>query len=182
MLVKRRNYFWNREEAREPSKTFPHLVGAGPKGNAFILDGTHGARTKRLMPPIGNVKHQSLGKGTLVGNRAEYKCTRNLRDVWRIPTKPHRDAHIAMWPEALVERCIRCGSRPGDTVLDCFAGSGTTGLVARQLGRNAVLLDISAEYVALMKQRLEGNKGVLKDSFVPGITDGPLGHGDFVEG
>lgn len=181
MLVKQKKYLWNYEEAQEPSKTPPHPVGSGPKGDAFILDGTHGERTKRLMPPIGNAKHQALGKGTLVGNRVEYKSTRNMRDVWSIPTQPHRDAHIAMWPEALVARCIRIGSRPGDTVLDCFAGSGCTGLVANQLGRNAVLLDTSTEYVALMKQRLEGNEGTLENAFVPRNTGQTSGYGDLVE-
>jgi hypothetical protein len=43
-------------------------------------------------------------------------------------------------------------------VLDPFAGSGTTGIVARELGRNAVLLDISAEYARKMRERLEGKK------------------------
>ena len=173
ILTKQQVYYWNTEEAVEPAITAPHAVGTGPKGDALIANGTRGERTvnwdwdmrhsnktgaskteKRLMPPIGNKKHQALGKGTLVGNRAESKWTRNMRDVWSIPTKPHKDAHIAMFPEELVERCIRIASRPGDTVMDCFAGSGTTGIVARQLGRNSILLDISAEYCRLMKNRL----------------------------
>ncbi len=133
-----------------------HPVGAGPKGDALIADGTHGERAQ-LSPPIGNAKHQALGKPTLVGNRMEVKATRNLRDVWRINTRPHRESHIAMFPEELVELCIRIGSKPRDTVMDCCAGAGTTGLVARRLGRNAVLLDISEEYCKLMKQRLNGD-------------------------
>jgi DNA modification methylase len=137
----------------EDGKVKWHPVGVGPKGDALIADGTHGERTK-LSPPIGNKKHQALGNPTLVGHRVPFKPTRNMRDVWIIPTMPHKEAHIAMFPEALVERCIRIGSRPGDTVLDCFGGSGTTGLVARQLGRNSVLMDISDEYVRMMKGRL----------------------------
>ncbi len=130
-----------------------HPVGVGPKGDALISDGTHGERTK-LSPPIGNTKHQALGKPTLVGHRFPFKPTRNLRDVWSIPTMPHKEKHIAMFPEQLVERCIRIGSKEGDVVLDPFAGSGTTGIVARQLRRNAVLLDISEEYCQLMQNRL----------------------------
>jgi DNA modification methylase len=153
ILTKRSNYFWNRDEAREASVTFPHAVGTGPKGDALIADGTHGERTK-LSPPIGNVKHQAVGNPTLVGHRVPFKPTRNMRDVWTIATTPHKEKHIAMFPEALVERCIRLSSRPGDVVMDCFAGSGTTGVVARQLRRNAVLMDISDEYVRMMKGRL----------------------------
>ncbi len=168
MLVKQRNYFWNGEEAREPAVTAPHAVGAGPKGDAFVADGTHGERsgywdwdmrhsnktgankTEKRSMPIGNNK-----KRMFVGNRVECKWTRNMRDVWHIPTQPHRESHIAMFPENLVQRCIKIASRPGDIVMDCFAGSGTTGLVAQQMGRRAVLIDISEEYVDLMKQRVE---------------------------
>jgi DNA modification methylase len=132
-----------------------HAVGVGPKGDALISDGTHGERTK-LSPPIGNIKHQALGKPTLVGNRVPMQPTRNMRDVWTINTRPHKENHIAMFPEPLVERCIRIGSKEGDLVLDLFAGSGTVGLVARQLSRNCVLMDISEEYVSMMKRRLEG--------------------------
>jgi len=128
-----------------------HPMGVDPKGVALMSDGTHGGRTK-LSPMI--VKHQALGKPTLVGHQVPFKPTRNMRDVWTIPTMPHRDKHIAMFPEELVQRCIRIGSRPGDTILDCFAGSGTTGMVAKQLGRSSILLDISDEYVNLMKQRI----------------------------
>jgi DNA modification methylase len=206
IMTKHQNYYWNWEEAREPSVCWEkgtlgggvtasqkdgkmraftmrhsnkvgssktekrlstgdllredgtvrwHPVGAGPKGDALVADGTHGGRTK-LSPPIGNVKHQALGKPTLVGHRVPFRPTRNMRDVWSIPTIPHKEKHIAMFPESLVKRCIRLGSRPGDLVMDCFAGSGTVGLVARQLGRNSVLMDISEDYVNLMKQRQGG--------------------------
>jgi DNA modification methylase len=176
MLVKQRNYFWNPEGAREPAVTAPHAVGAGPKGDAFIADGTHGERseywdwdmrlsnktgaskTEKRLTPIGNRKNQRVLKGTLGGNKVEHKWMRNLRNVWTINTRPHRESHIAMFPEELVQRCIRIASRPGDIVMDCFAGSGTTGLVAQQMGCSAILLDISEEYVNLMKQRVEGNR------------------------
>jgi DNA modification methylase len=104
-------------------------IGEGPKGDAMIAAGIHGKRSRRL-PPIGNTKHQALGNATLVGNRMEMKLTRNSHDVWTINTRPHSEAHTAMWPEALVERMIRISTKEGDTVLDSFAGSGTTGLVA----------------------------------------------------
>ena len=95
------------------------------------------------------VTNEDLSKH--VGHRMEMKPTRNLRDVWTINTQPHKEAHPAMWPEPLVERCIRIGSKEGDVVLDPFAGSGATGRVARNLGRNSILIDSSEEYVELMK-------------------------------
>ena len=190
MLTKQPNYYWNKEEAVEPSlswrngslggghtqstkdgkmkyMTMRHSnkvgssktekrarpIGEGPKGDAMIANGTHGKRSRRSSP-IGNIKHQALGNPTLVGNRMEIKPTRNLHDVWTINTRPHSEAHPAMWPEALVERLIRISTREGDTVLDPFAGSGTTGLIAERLGRNSILLDTSEEYTQLMKGRI----------------------------
>ena len=59
----------------------------------------------------------------------------------------------APFPEVLPEWFIKSLTRPGDTVLDCFGGSGTTGAVAKRLGRNAILCDIRASQVALSKRR-----------------------------
>jgi DNA modification methylase len=90
-------------------------------------------------------------KGWLTENVA---AGRNKRDVWTIPTKPFKGAHFAVFPPALVEPCVLAGSPTGGTVLDPFAGSGTTGMVAKQHGRNSVLIELNREYVPLIKQRL----------------------------
>src|SRR5262245_20519053 len=62
---------------------------------------------------------------------------RNKRSVWTIASEPYPDAHFATFPSELPRLCILAGSRPGDTVLDPFAGSGTTLQVAIELGRQA---------------------------------------------
>jgi DNA modification methylase len=79
--------------------------------------------------------------------------TRNRRTVWSIPTEPMPEAHFATFPPALVEPCILAGSEPGDTILDPFVGSGTVGLVARQLKRSFIGIDISADYAAIASRR-----------------------------
>jgi len=84
---------------------------------------------------------------------ADTSIGRNLRTVWTIPTQPYPEAHFATFPTALPERCIRAGSRPGDTVLDPFAGSGTTLMVARGLGRTAIGIELNPEYVELIERR-----------------------------
>ncbi len=81
---------------------------------------------------------------------------RNRRTVWRIPTEALRDEHYAPMPEALVEPCIRAGSRPGDTVLDMFFGSGTVGRVALQYGRSCVGIDKNDAYVDMSERRTNG--------------------------
>lgn len=100
------------------------------------------------------------GKGTDAshgaGNR-NFKAireTRNRRSVWSIATRGYAGAHFATFPPALVEPCVLAGSRPGDTVLDPFGGSGTTAGVAVKHGRNALLCELSDTYAALMPDRI----------------------------
>lgn len=78
---------------------------------------------------------------------------RNARTVWTIPTQPFPGAHFATFPEALVARCVLAGSRPGDTVLDPFMGSGTVGKVATDLGRNFIGCELNPAYVELHELR-----------------------------
>jgi DNA modification methylase len=72
---------------------------------------------------------------------------RNIRSVWTIATQPYPGAHFATFPPKLVEPCIKAGSPENGTVLDPFAGSGTTGMVAQSLSRRAVLIDLNGEYL-----------------------------------
>ncbi len=79
---------------------------------------------------------------------------RNLRDVWTIPTQPYAGAHFATFPEALVEPCVKAGCPEGGTVLDPFAGSGTTLLVAMRLGCRGIGIELNPEYAALACRRI----------------------------
>jgi DNA modification methylase len=84
--------------------------------------------------------------------------TRNARTVWTIPTQPTPEAHFATFPEALVEPCIKAGSKIGDTILDPFGGSGTTAKVARRLKRDCILIELNPEYIKIMKKKLRLNE------------------------
>lgn len=79
---------------------------------------------------------------------------RNKRSVWSIATRGYKGAHFAVFPPEIPETCIKAGSREGDTVLDPFAGSGTTGEVAERLNRAVVLVELNPEYRPLIEQRL----------------------------
>src|SRR5690606_33458049 len=79
--------------------------------------------------------------------------TRNARSVWTIATQPYSGAHFAVFPPELAERCIKAGSKPGDVVLDPFAGSGTTGMVATGHGRSAILCELNPAYADLIRER-----------------------------
>lgn len=78
---------------------------------------------------------------------------RNRRSVWTVPTVPYSGAHFAVFPPALIEPCILAGSRVGDVVLDPFFGSGTTGQVAQNLGRQWIGCELNEEYAPLQEQR-----------------------------
>jgi len=80
--------------------------------------------------------------------------TRNKRSVWTIATRPYKGAHFATFPPALIEPCILAGSRPGDVVLDPFFGSGTTGQVALQHGRQYLGCELNEEYKPLQDKRI----------------------------
>ncbi|MFA5806686.1 MAG: DNA methyltransferase [Melioribacteraceae bacterium] len=65
-----------------------------------------------------------------------------------------QDNHIAMFPEELPRRLIKMFSFVGDTVLDPFAGSGTTNLAAKNLARNSVGLEINPDFIPILKEKL----------------------------
>lgn len=81
--------------------------------------------------------------------------TRNKRSVWTVNTHPYAEAHFATFPPALITPCIYAGCPIGGTVLDPFGGSGTTGMVAKELGRKAILIELSQEYICIAQRRLQ---------------------------
>jgi site-specific DNA-methyltransferase (adenine-specific) len=90
-------------------------------------------------------------------DQAFHPLGRNKRTVWSVPLSKNRDAHFAVFPEALVEPCLLAGSAPGDLVLDPFLGSGVTALVARRLSRPWLGCELSPSYATLITRRLGEN-------------------------
>jgi len=204
MLTKSNKYYWDIDAVREEYS--PTVRWGGDKYKGAVKEALHGEdagldRERNCFPSNG----------------------RNLRSVWEFPTQPYPDAHFAVFPEALPQKCImaatpeagccsKCGSpweriteseeiklRPNSgsirgecpssnayigqpqrgsmsvkvqtlgwqptckcqagsmpsIVLDPFAGSGTVGKVAKSLGRKAILYDLSSEYCAMAKKRVE---------------------------
>ena len=88
---------------------------------------------------------------------------RNKRSVWTITTKPFKGAHFATFPKDLIEPCVLAGCPEGGTVLDPFGGSGTTGIVAVNNNRHAVLCELNQEYINLAKDRINQEGGMFVD-------------------
>lgn len=87
------------------------------------------------------------------GNVYKSNGKRHKRDVWRMSGIGYSAAHFATFPVKLVEPCILAGSDAGDTVLDPFNGSGTTGVVALQNGRKYIGCELNSEYIKLTEVR-----------------------------
>lgn len=189
----------------------PHAEVSIKARNAKLNQTTHvGASRSAVNVQLGDTPR---------GNRFIPEQGRNKRCVWRITTKPYKEAHFATYPEALCETpikagcpefvCKKCGKarekiyekgefiqtggsrkketpsiseqqkqrtgyhQPIDmgytdcgcnagweagTVLDPFFGAGTTGLVAKKLGRQFVGIELSEEYIKIAEARIEGSQ------------------------
>ncbi|MGH2512453.1 MAG: DNA-methyltransferase [Candidatus Limnocylindrales bacterium] len=149
LLSKSARYYYDGEAVREPAEYVgPNGAQHSPYGQGFTrrsdkqaeMAASGSAATGRRMGGFNNRWDASEAAGTAPLNR-------NLRSVWTIATQPYPGAHFATFPQKLVEPCIKAGSPVGGTVLDPFAGSGTTLMVAQRLSRRAIGIDLSADYV-----------------------------------
>ena len=91
---------------------------------------------------------------TNLGRCGTSSGVRNRRSVWTLARTPYGGAHYATMPTTLAELCIQTTCPVGGLVLDPFGGAGTTGLVANQLDRNAILCELNPEYAELGKSRI----------------------------
>jgi DNA modification methylase len=96
------------------------------------------------------------------GLKQNHPLGRNKRNVWTITTKPCKDAHFATFPKDLIEPCIKAGCPEGGVVLDPFGGAGTTGIVAKQFNRTAILIELNPEYIEIAKKRIDKELGMFK--------------------
>ena len=139
LLTKQERYFYDAEAIRE----------AGSRENN---GGTFGSQKgKNWIIPEGdpNFRNGHDQWGRTISN-SEF---RNKRTVWTIATQPYAEAHFATFPEEIPKLCTLAGSKPGDTILDPFAGSGTVGKVALELGRKAILIELNPKYVQMIENR-----------------------------
>lgn len=86
-----------------------------------------------------------------------YNKGKNLRDFWLIPNDSQAGRlykHPSKKPVALIHRQLHISTPHDGTVLDCFAGSGTTGVAARELCLDCTLIERAAEYIPMIEQRL----------------------------
>lgn len=160
-----------RELAVEHNLTDAHIAairacGITDAGKSQQTQDGHGHNTDEVQ------RLAAEAKAALGGYYREFLLaeTRNKRSVWTVATQPYKGAHFAVFPPALITPCILAGSRPGDTVLDLFNGSGTTGEVALTHGREYIGIDLSEEYAKLTHKRL----AKVQTSFISRLQKGAV--------
>lgn len=146
LLAKSQTYYFNQDAVREPHNA-AHLSRYGYE---FWCEGTKEA----------NGSGRPDGASNTSGQKSPNPLGRNIRSVWTITTRGFPDAHFATFPPDLIKPCVFAGSKSGDLVLDPFAGSGTTGKVAIELGRKAILIEPKDEYVEMIERRCRTTIGL----------------------
>jgi DNA modification methylase len=140
MFTRSARYFYDAHAIRQPDKGRDHTRN--------VLDG------QRSLDPSNGLMPPHRGLRTTEGRNG---LGANARSVWTIATSPFPGAHFATFPPELPRRCILAASRVGDLVLDPFAGAGTTGLVAHQLQRAFVGIELNPAYADIARRRIRGN-------------------------
>lgn len=142
LLAKSRTYYYDFEAIQEDAITAGQTIKLGE--NSFARRQQKGAGKL----PTGN--------GT--ANEYKVKDKRNKRSVWTVAHSPFKGAHFAVFPPDLIEPCILAGAPVGGTVIDPFAGAGTTGVVAKHHGRMAILIEQNRNNCQMAADRIANTK------------------------
>ena len=148
LLSKSRKYFFDAKAISEPiAPATAERLKRGMKGG-----------NKYGKPVPGQPQTQTINRPRAHGEITDSMINpmRNKRDVWVVNTVPFKGGHYAAYPPKLVEPCLLAGCPEGGIVLDPFFGSGTTGMVAKQLNRHYIGIELNPEYAELAKARIGG--------------------------
>lgn len=142
LLSKSATYYYNADAIREPNASPAQLAHNIKYAKPYAA---YDSRAPLTGQP-GNVNNQGI-------HARPGKEGRNRRSVWTISPTPYPDAHFATFPPDLIKPCILAGCTEGGTVLDPFAGSGTTLQVAMDLQCKSIGIELNADYCEFIKKR-----------------------------
>lgn len=145
LFSKSSDYFYDADAIREPHVTFSAQSKMRGGRNHF---------GKRGSTPEEGKNQGNSNLHNARWDQAFHELGRNKRTVWSVPLGKCRDAHFAVFPEALIEPCVKAGSPKDGLVLDPFLGSGTTAMVSKRLGRRYVGIELVDDYVKLAHDRI----------------------------
>lgn len=177
LLTKSAKYYYDHEAIKEPciydvdgtqmlarrmrqqddTKSQPTKEHSGIRSGGYKNAAAFGGKNKGAEKQRGYSRRHAGFNDRWDAMEREEQCSgmKNRRDVWTIAPSNYPEAHFATYPPALITPCILAGSKPGDVILDPFAGSGTTGMVAIDRGRKAILIELNPEYCTLIKKRCD---------------------------
>lgn len=139
-----KSYYYDADSVREPHVTFSE--------NSKMKGGRRHFGQRNGTPERGkNGGDNNLHDGRW--DQAFHPKGRNKRTVWSIPLSKCREAHFAVYPQSLVETCIKATCPEKGVVLDPFSGAGTTAIAATHLDRNFIAIDCVKDYCQLAKKR-----------------------------
>lgn len=172
LLTKRPRYYYDADAIKEPasessierwsqdidSQEGSHRANGGMKTNG-TMKAVGGPRSEKQR---GHSRRHDGFNDRWDQMERDEQCSgmRNKRDVWTVPPAAYKEAHFATFPPDLIKPCILAGSRPGDTILDPFFGSGTTGLVATELGRKCIGIELNPDYCTMAVNRTNTTPGL----------------------
>jgi len=159
LLSKSPKYYFDYKAIREPAVGFNNEAPAGSKGTLRPNSRRRKGNAKSFRGGGVYTGNKSFNNSAEQerdshGNCANETGLRNKRSVWSVSTKGYKGAHFATFPPALIEPCILAGAPAGGIVLDPFFGSGTTGEVALNKGRDFIGIELNPEYCELAQKRL----------------------------
>ncbi len=167
MLSKSQKYWYDAEAVKRP------MVAASVSRLSQDVENQEGSaranggqKTNGKMKAVGKIdkqrghsrRHAGFNDRWDAMSKEEQTASAHLKNVWTIPTFGFSGAHFATFPPALVEICLKAGCPVGGTVMDPFGGSGTTGMVADRLGRNAILMELNPD--GLAENRIRNDAGM----------------------
>jgi DNA modification methylase len=137
LMTKSERYYYDSDAISEPA------IHAGE----YCKNGSKTLSRSQLMGNGRPLSGNALKDGFIIAER------RNCRSVWPIPPEYSTESHFAIFPQKLVERCIKAGSSVGDLIFDPFSGSGTVGRVCGRFQRRFVGCDINPDYFEIANRR-----------------------------
>lgn len=162
LFSKSKKYFYNADAIKEPcSESTEKRLAQDVENQAGSTRANGGAKTNGPMKAVASKQRGHSRRHDGFNERWDQmpkpeQCSglRNKRDVWTVAPANYKGAHFATFPTDLIIPCVLAGCPSGGTVLDPFAGSGTSGEVAMSLGRNFVGIELNPDYVKLIHRRL----------------------------
>ena len=152
LLSKSQRYYYNQEAIKEKA-AYDGRKDTLMKGSLKYKNGVMPDGQPNSFAVNGHERWNKNENGEYVANK---------RSVWEVNTKPCSDAHFAVFPQQLIDPCIKAGCPEDGTVLDPFIGSGTTGIVARKQDKNFIGIELNPEYIKIADKRMYKELGMFK--------------------